>query len=274
MDLNIRLKNGMVLRGVIKSPGSDIKALIIMVHGLGEHIRRYVLWAEWFSSKSIGFLGVDLPGHGKSDGKRGHIRSYNHVYEMIDILLAESKKTFPGVPVFLYGHSLGGGIVINFLIDKAPEIRGAIVSSPWIRLAYEPDRIKIKLASIAKNFIPGLSQPNGLNVDHISNDKEVVKEYINDPLVHDKISVSLVHEAFRAGARALEDAHELKTPMLLIHGSDDKICSPEGSREFASKTKMAELKIWEGGYHELHNEIFKRDVFNFVADWINKKVES
>ena len=115
MDFNIKLSNGQVLSGVIQSPGENAKAVIIMVHGLGEHILRYSYWSDLFRNERIGFAGVDLPGHGRSDGRRGHISSYDLLDEMIDILLDTCKKTFPGIPVFIYGHSLGGAIVLNYL---------------------------------------------------------------------------------------------------------------------------------------------------------------
>jgi alpha-beta hydrolase superfamily lysophospholipase len=125
-----------------------------------------------------------------------------------------------------------------------------------------------------KNILPGLVQPSGLVVEHISHDADVVSRYKADPLVHDKISVSLFHSAMRAAARSLEHAGELNLPLLIIHGSDDQICSPEGSRIFASKTPLAELKIWEGGYHELHNEPFRQEVFAYLMNWINSKIGS
>jgi alpha-beta hydrolase superfamily lysophospholipase len=272
MEYSIKLKNGQVLRGYIASPKQKTRANIIFVHGLGEHIQRYTAWAEQFSKEGIGFTGVDLPGHGRSDGGRGNIRGYELTDEMIEILRESSKNTFPEIPVFLYGHSLGGGIVLDYLLRKNPAIKGAIVTSPWLKLSFEPARSKILLASLMKNILPGMVQPSGLVVDHISHDKEVVEKYKSDPLVHDRISVSLFHSAMSAAANSLAGAGELKVPLLLLHGSDDKISSPEGSRIFASKTSLAELKIWEGGYHELHNEPFKKEVFDFILNWINKKL--
>ncbi|MCX6301468.1 MAG: lysophospholipase [Bacteroidia bacterium] len=272
MEYSIKLKNGQVLRGFIASPKQKTRANIIFVHGLGEHIQRYTAWAEQFSIEGIGFTGVDLPGHGRSDGGRGNIRSYALTDEMIEILSESSKNTFPGIPVFLYGQSLGGGILIDYLLREKPYLKGAIVTSPWLKLSFEPDKSKIRLASIMKNILPGLAQPSGLIVDHISHDREVVEKYAADPLVHDRISLSLFHSAMSSAAHSLAHAGELEVPLLLVHGSDDKICSPEGSRIFASKTSLAELKIWEGGYHELHNEPFKKEVFDFILNWINKKL--
>jgi alpha-beta hydrolase superfamily lysophospholipase len=270
MDFNIELKSGKVLNGVIHSPGEDTRAVIILVHGLGEHVRRYENWAELFKREKIGFAGVDLPGHGNSYGRRGHIKSCKVLDEMLDILVNTSKRTFPGVPVFIYGHSLGGGIVLNYLLRRNPGIKGAIISSPWLRLSFEPEKYKVVLASIMKNIFPGLIQSSGLVTEHLSRDSAVVEKYKNDPLVHGKISVSLFNIAMNAARYSLAHASELKIPVLIIQGSDDHIVSPEGSRKFARKSGSAELKIWEECYHELHNESVRDEVFNYIMTWIRK----
>ena len=274
MEYSIKLKNGQVLRGFIMSPRERIRANIIFVHGVGEHIQRYSAWAELLNKEAVGFTGVDLPGHGRSDGARGNIKSYALTDEMIDILYYSSINTFPEIPVFLYGHSLGGGIVLDYLLRKKPEIKGAIVTSPWLKLSYEPAKSKIVLASILKYILPGLVQPSGLVFDHISHDREVVEMYKADPLVHDRISVGLFHSAMSSAANSLANAGELNVPLLLMHGADDRICSPEGSRLFAAKAPMTELKIWDGGYHELHNETFRLDVFAYLMKWTNTRLGS
>jgi alpha-beta hydrolase superfamily lysophospholipase len=272
MDYNIKLKNGLVLKGMISSPGENTRANIVLVHGLGEHIHRYDTWAGLLNGKGIGFTGVDLPGHGLSAGPRGFIKDYSVTDEMIEILLQSAGSTFPGIPLFIYGHSLGGGIILDYLVRKSPAIKGAIVTSPWLKLSFEPSKFKLAMASVMKSILPGLIQPSGLVVEHISHDPEVVEKYKSDKLVHDKISVSLFNSAMNAGNYALAHASNLKVPLLLMHGSDDQLCSPEGSREFASKAPLAELKIWPGGYHELHNDIFKNEVFEYLMKWINSQL--
>jgi len=272
MDYNIKLQNGQVLKGMINSPGDNIRAIIVFVHGLGEHIHRYNDWSDLLGREGIGFTGVDLPGHGLSGGTRGFIKDYSVTDEMIGILIESAGNTFPGIPVFIYGHSLGGGIVLDYLVRKFPAVKGAIVTSPWLKLTFQPSKFKLAVASIMKSILPGLIQPSGLVVEHISHDPGVVEKYKADKLVHDKISVSLFNSAMNAGNYALAHASELKVPLLLMHGSDDQICSPEGSREFAAKTPMAELKIWPGGYHELHNETFKDEVFVYLMKWINTRL--
>jgi alpha-beta hydrolase superfamily lysophospholipase len=268
MDINIRLSNGQTLRGLINSPGDNVKAGVILVHGLGEHIGRYDQLIKKLATEGIVFTAVDLPGHGKSDGRRGVIRNYSLVHEMINTLSGEFQKTFPEIPLFLYGHSLGGGIVLEYILSEQPSLRGAVVTSPWLRLSFEPDRSKLLLVTIMKSILPTLTQPSGLVVDHISHDKSVVEKYKSDPLNNDRISVSLFHSAVTAARYSLENASSLKIPILLMHGSDDQITSPQGSREFASKTGMAELRIWEGGYHELHNEAFNNEVYTVIIKWL------
>jgi acylglycerol lipase len=273
MDYNIKLKNGLVLKGTISSPGENARAIIVFVHGLGEHIHRYEAWAELLKKEGIGFTGVDLPGHGLSDGARGFIKDYSVTDEMIELLLKSAGSAFPAIPVFIYGHSLGGGIVLDYLVRKFPPVKGAIVTSPWLKLSFEPSKFKLTMASVMKSILPGLIQPSGLVTEHISHDIEVVEKYKADKLVHDKISVSLFNSAMNAGKYALAHASDLKVPLLLMHGSDDKICSPDGSREFAAKSQLAELKIWPGGYHELHNEPFKNEVFAYLMNWINARLK-
>jgi acylglycerol lipase len=271
MDFHIKLNNGQILKGIIKSPGENAKAVIVLVHGLGEHILRYDSWADMFMKEGIAFTGVDLPGHGRSEGRRGNIRNYRVLDEMIGIMLDSCRKTFPGIPIYLYGHSLGGGIVLNYILRVNPKIKGAIVTSPWLRLSFEPSKNQVLMASVLKNLIPGLVQPSGLNISHIAHDDVVVRNYEKDPLVHGKISVSLFDAAMGAAKYSLEHAHDLKIPTLLIHGSDDQITSPRGSIDFAEKSDMVTVKIWDGGYHELHNEPFREDVFRFILSWICRK---
>ena len=272
MEFNIKLSNGQLLRGLIRSPGENIRAVIILIHGLGEHIHRYNPWADLFIQNGIGLTGIDLPGHGRSEGRRGNIRNYKLLSEVIDIMVQSCNRTFPSVPVFIYGHSLGGGIVINYLLHNNPRIKGAIVTSPWLCLSFEPNKLKLFIASLLSYLLPGLTQSSGLIVEHLSRDRTEIEKYKNDPLVHDKISLSLFCGTVEASKYSLKNASDLRIPMLIIHGSEDRICSPEGSREFADKAEMAELKIWDGGYHELHNEPFKDELFDFILAWIDKRL--
>jgi alpha-beta hydrolase superfamily lysophospholipase len=274
MDFNVELKNGQVLKGIIRTPGENPSGIIVLVHGIGEHTGRYSDWAGLFRNQNFAFAGLDLPGHGRSEGRRGKIRNYSVLHEMIEILLRTASRTFPGTPVYIYGHSLGGGIVLDHLIRYKPAVKGAIVTSPWLRLSFEPAKAKLIMAALMSRLSPGLVQSSGLETIYLSHDQTVVDAYKNDPLVHDKISVGLFTGAMKSAEYCLNNASKLKIPTLIIHGSDDMICSPEGSREFCSKTSKAELKIWEGGYHELHNEPFRLEVFDYIMHWIRNHAKN
>lgn len=273
MDFSIRLGSGNLLSGTVRSPGENARAAVVMVHGIGEHIQRYDGWGDLFLKEGVAFMGLDLPGHGRSEGRRGHIKSYKQLDEMISITVENCRKTFPGIPVFIYGHSLGGNVVLSYLLRHKTSLRGAIVTSPWLRLSFEPPKVKVMMARIMNRVLPGLVQPSGLNVSHLSHLQPVVDAYRADPLVHDRISVSLFVAAMEAAAFDMEHASDLPIPTLLIHGSDDQITSPQATREFAEKSNLATFRLWEGGYHELHNEAFREEVFNYIISWMfnNKK---
>lgn len=268
MDFNVELKNKQILKGFIQGPGMDPSGVIVLVHGLGEHAGRYKEWAGKFANEKFALTALDLPGHGRSEGGRGKIRKYSDLYEMINILITTASRTFPGVPVYLYGHSMGGGVVLDYTLKFKPKIKAVISTSPSLKLSFEPPKSKILLAMVAKTIMPNLVQANGLAAEFLSHDKSEVDKYITDPLVHDKISAAYFAGITLSARYALANTDKLHVPALLIHGGEDKICSPEGSREFAAKTNMAHLHIWEEGYHELHNETFREEVFKYIMGWI------
>lgn len=247
------------------------KASVALVHGMGEHIMRYDHWAEKFVNRGYAVTGMDHRGHGRSEGKHGHIHSYESLLQDVEMLIEKSLEFFPDKPVILYGHSLGGNIVLNHALIRK-NISRYIVTSPWLQLSFKPSSIKLALAKTMKRILPGLLQPSGLNIGHISHDPEVVKAYENDPLVHDRISVRMFISAYTRGEWALANAGKLDRSVLLMHGGDDKITSAGASRRFAEKAgKYVELKIWEEMYHELHNEKIKDEVFEYIIDWLKKQ---
>ncbi|MBE9509660.1 MAG: alpha/beta hydrolase [Bacteroidetes bacterium] len=247
------------------------KASVVLVHGMGEHIMRYDHWAEKFVNKGYAVTSMDHRGHGRSEGKRGHIPSYESLLQDVDMLIKKSLEFFPKKPIILYGHSLGGNIVLNHALTRK-NISRYIVTSPWLQLSFKPSSIKLVLAKAMKRILPGLLQPSGLNIGNISHDPEVVKAYENDPLVHDRISVRMFISVYTRGEWALANAGKLDRSVLLMHGGDDKITSSDASRRFAEKAgKNVELKIWEGMYHELHNEKIKDEVFGYIIDWLKKQ---
>jgi alpha-beta hydrolase superfamily lysophospholipase len=254
-------------------PGNETHAVIALVHGMGEHSGRYRRFAEILTTKGISVITFDQRGHGKSEGTKGHITHFNQLLDGVDELLERTRLQFKDKPVFLYGHSMGGNVVLNYALKKPHKVKGMIVSAPWLRLAFEPPVFKVKLARLMRNLYPGFTQGSGLKTEHLSRDKDVVKAYEKDRYVHDRISAACFVNLYEAGLYALQHANELKVPSLLMHGSADKITSFEASDDFAQKARVVcDFKSWEGLYHELHNEPEKEEVLQHVADWINNQL--
>jgi alpha-beta hydrolase superfamily lysophospholipase len=250
------------------------RAVICLVHGMGEHTDRYGHVADFFNAKGFHVLGFDQRGHGRSQGKRGHTPSYEILQESVSILTETASTRYPGLPIFLYGHSMGGNLVLNYAIRKGIGIRAVIASSPYLRLAFDPPKWKTGLASLVKNILPGLQQSTGLDASMLSHDPSVVKAYEEDPLVHDKITPSFFLNVHEAGEWALIHAAQLKVPALVFHGDADKITSAPASEEFVRLSEgKAEIKIFPDLYHETHNEAEKEEVLSFVADWMLRQVQ-
>lgn len=245
------------------------KGIVCLVHGHGEHIERYEHLAKRLNDANYSMIGFDLRGHGQSDGRRGHTPSYNAMMEDIDLFLAEVDEHYAGLPRFLYGHSMGGNLVLNYAMRRNPDLKGVIATGPWLKLAFEPPAIQVGLAKLMQKLFPAFTQSSGLATDALSRDPEVVRAYEEDPYVHDKLSARLFTEIHSAGLWALAHAAEFPLPLLLMHGGADRITSAEASKEFAEKAEgKTLLKIWEGFYHEIHNEPEKEDVFKTLIDWM------
>lgn len=253
-------------------PSELPEKIICLVHGIGEHCRRYDQWATWFTENKIAVVAIDYRGHGQSEGKRGDSVTYDLLLNDIETLLNYTEKKFPDIPRILYGHSLGGNLVINYALKRNPEIVAVIATSPWLKLAFDIPSIKMALAKVVNKIFPLMIQSNGLTLDYLSHDEEIIKGYKNDKLIHNKISVRLFFAAFYSGIWALNNAEKLQIFFLLMHGSNDKITSCKASQEFAEKNKkFTTLKIWDGLFHELHNEFNKKEIFDFIIYWIKQK---
>jgi len=249
------------------------RAAVILVHGHGEHIHRYEHVAQAFTQAGFNLLGFDLRGHGQSAGQRGHTPHYDDLQNDIADFFTQAAQRASGLPLFVYGHSMGGNLVLNHLLRFQPPVRAAIVTGPWLRLAFEPPAAKLALARMMEAISPSFSQSSGLETTALSHDPQVVRAYENDPLVHSKVTTRLFMGMYQAGLWALEHAAELKTPTLLMHGTADRLTSYEASREFAQTAgAKVTLRLWEGLYHEIHNEPQKAEVLQTMLDWLNQNL--
>jgi acylglycerol lipase len=269
-ETNWKSSDGLSIFAQGWGPESEaLKAVVCLVHGIGEHSSRYVHVAEAFGKEGFALFAADLRGHGHSEGPLGHFSSVELVMQEIEILLTNARNRYPGLPLFLYGHSLGAILVLYFGLKNNPDVKGVIATSPGFHNAVEKQPAKVMAAKILGSIIPGLSMASGLDVNAVSRDKKVVQAYINDPLVHDKISVGLGKIIINLNQYCLEHSGEFSLPLLLMHGKSDEIAFPSSSTEFAAPLNgRCKLVLWEGGYHELHNEPEKEEVLKTMTDWM------
>jgi alpha-beta hydrolase superfamily lysophospholipase len=251
-------------------PDKKPKAVVGLVHGIGEHVGRYAHVGEAFTKAGYALVGFDVRGHGKSGGPRGHIPSYDTLMDDIADFLTLVEKRYPKVPRFLYGHSMGGNQVINFGLRRKPKLRGVIATSPWLKLPFEPPVVQATLGKLMNRIAPGFTQGTKLDTASLSRDPEVARAYENDPLVHDKVSARLFVDVHGAGSWALEHAAEFPLPLLLMHGTADRLTSAEASHQFAERGgKNITWRAWDGFYHEIHNEPEKAEVLKVMIGWMN-----
>lgn len=254
-------------------PEQAPRAVICLVHGLGEHVARYENVAAALTAEGFVLFGFDQRGHGRSGGARGHTPAYDQLMDDIAMLLKQASTRYAGLPTFLYGHSMGGNEAINFALRRKPDLKGVIATGPFLRLAFQPPAAQVNLARMMKGIFPGFTQKSGLELAALSRDQKVVDAYVKDPLVHDKITARLFVELFDSGEWALSRAAEFSLPLLLMHGSADRLTSANASREFARQGgKNITLRIWDDWFHEIHNETEQAEVFKVMVDWLDARL--
>lgn len=269
-------KDGLEMYARAWEPEGTTKAVVCFVHGLGEHSGRHAHIGKAFTEAGFALVAFDLRGHGKSGGQRGHFPSIDAAMNDIHEQIRQGSEKFPGLPVFLYGHSLGGLLVLNYATYHKHSLSGVIVTGAGLRSPVLEQKAKIALAKLLGGLLPTMSIPTGLETEALSRDPEVVRTYKKDPLVHEIATLSTtVHIGISAVDRAFAHAAEFPSPLLLMHGAADRLTYPRGSQEFAALVPgNCTLKFWDGLYHEIHNEPEQNEVFAFIIDWMNSQLRN
>ncbi|HMJ38893.1 MAG TPA: lysophospholipase [Verrucomicrobiae bacterium] len=249
-------------------PGS---LALAVVHGLGEHAGRYERLAKGMAQHGMGTYALDLRGHGKSPGARGHVDSWSQWTDDVAAFVSHIESV-AGVEVVPVGHSFGGvALLSTVLARKLPKTRRFVVSSPALKLKMAVAGWKLTFGPIASKIVPRLALANEVDPKTVSRIPEVVEAYRNDPLVHNKISTRLGAEWQEATRDILSRAGEIKTPFLILAGTADALIDPAGSRELHEQAKStSELRMLEGRFHEPFNDIGSDEVFRLIADWLKK----
>lgn len=255
-------------------PDSKPKAIVCLIHGLGEHTGRYAHVGKALNDAGYSLFGFDLRGHGQTGGPRGHFPSLDAVMQDIHQFVEFQKQNNPGVPVFLYGHSLGGILVLAYAIQYGEGLKGVIASAPGMHNAIQEQKLQLMMVKLLGTLVPKLILPSGLEVAGLSRDPKVAEVYTHDPLVHDRMSVALGVTGLAAIDLCFARAKEFKPPLLILHGTADRLAYTSGSEKFAKlageTNKDVTLKLWEGLYHELHNEPEQAEVFKVMIEWLDK----
>lgn len=255
-------------------PDGDPQAVILLVHGLGEHSGRYEHVARFCTARGFAVHAIDHYGHGKSDGQRGYVERFSVYLDGVAALLHEVQAEHPRRPLFLLGHSMGGLIGAASLFEHQAAFRGCVLSGP----AFKSDQAPPALVMAFVRFLSVLAPTAPLiqlDATGISRDPRMVEAYVADPLVHHgKLSARLITELSKAMAATLGRAADIQLPIFLMHGEKDVLASPAGSIEMHEHVSSADkaIKIYPGLYHEIFNEPEQHQVLADMSGWLEARI--
>jgi len=255
------------------------EACVVVVHGIGDHSGRFQWFAQQLAQQGFAVLAADWRGNGLSDGIKGDVPSFEKLETDLAQTLKQAGSFFSG-PTFLYGQSFGGLLVIRYVIRMwqndscdLQKVRGIVASSPALGIASKAPAWKLAIAKTLGKLNPRIRLATGIRTRQLTRDQEAQTEFNKDTLRHRKISARTFFGMLEAGDWSIEHASELKTPLLLMHGSDDTVTDHRRSIQFASHNEFANCKIWRGMRHELHHEIDKAEVIRFGVHWMKQQYE-
>ncbi|MBK8987015.1 MAG: alpha/beta hydrolase [Chloroflexi bacterium] len=254
-------------------PDGPTQAVVIIVHGHGEHSGRYKNVVTHLVPQGFALYGLDHRGHGRSPGQRGYVNNMADFRGDVGALVQLTAASHPGLPRFIYGHSLGGLIGLDYIMRQPEGLRGAIISAPAVG-SVGVAAILLQVSRVLSRVWPTFGLETGLDVNAISRDPEEVKAYQRDPLVHGKGTARLATEVMDTATWCQGNAHTLRLPLLLIHGTADAITSPADSRRFFDNAASPDKTYiaYDGGYHESHNDIHHQQVVADLSAWLLERV--
>jgi acylglycerol lipase len=255
-------------------PEGKVKAVILVVHGLGEHCGRYMNVVNHFVPLGYAVYGLDHIGHGKSEGRREFVERFEDFTDTLTIYYKMVKEWQRNEPIFLLGHSMGGLIASYYLLDRQANFKGAVISAPSIKVSDNISRATIIMGKILSVLAPKMGLL-ALDTNAISRDPQVVTAYVNDPLVfHGKTPARLAAELLKAMQRITAEVDKITLPFIALQGGQDKLVDPAGAQMLygRSGSKDKTLKVYEGLYHEVFNEPERGRVLKDVETWLEAHV--
>jgi alpha-beta hydrolase superfamily lysophospholipase len=255
-------------------PEGNVKAILLIVHGVGEYCGRYTNVVNHFVPLGYAVYGLDHIGHGKSGGQREVIKRFEDFTEPLALYYQMVKEWQPGKPIFIYGHSLGALITLFYLLDHQADFKGAIISAPPVKIPENISPMTVNLGKILATVAPRTGIL-GLDTSSLSHDLGVVTAYNTDPQVfHGKITACISAGMLRAMLRVNEEAAKISLPLFILQGSADRIVDPTGAKLVYDKvgSKDKTVKIYDNLYHEVHNEPERLMMFTDLEAWLTPRV--
>jgi alpha-beta hydrolase superfamily lysophospholipase len=254
---------------------ANARAALVIVHGFGEHSGRYAEFGERMAGYGISTFAMDVRGHGLSEGRRGHVSSFDVFLQELDRFRREVEGLADfRIPLFLLGHSFGGLIALRYQEEYNTRFDGAIISAPWLATAVHVPRWKVNAAQSLSRLLPALPFRAGIRAEHLSHDPDIVEAYRADPLVHDRITPRLFTELSTAMGLALQRSDRIQEPLLFMVAGEDRLVDTERSLTFARSITAADItiRVYPGYYHEILNEVDRAVIHREIRDWIAARV--
>ena len=251
------------------------RALMVFVHGLGEHCGRYGSFVRYFTDRGFVLALYDQRGHGKSSGPRVDGRSLDLFLDDLSDFAGVAAAHFPNISLhYLAGHSFGGQVVLNFAGLRPHFFAGVIACSPNLGVALPLPTWKKKMADWLLQKKPSFRLGGMIHPHWLSHDLRVVRAYAKDPLVSRFVTVQLGQAILKNLEQTTALAQKIKNPLLLVHGTADRVCHPQATARFYEEVPFQdkEIRLYEGLYHELLNESTKEQVFGDIAQWLEKRL--
>lgn len=253
-------------------PAQEAKASIAIVHGVGEHSDRYTNLIPYLVERGYALFSYDQRGHGRSPGKLGHIEGWHEYREDLHLFIQQAREQFDGLPFFLFGHSMGGLVALDYALHYQAELSGLIVSSP--SLALQGERLLSIVANSLNRIVPRAAFTSTVNAASISRIPETVKAYVDDPLTHAKVTPRWLSQLIQTSRSVHERAPELTLPLLMTHGTADKIVPIDGTQRFFANVRSADkdLITYKDAYHEPHNDLIHEEAARNIGDWVDARI--
>jgi lysophospholipase len=255
------------------TPQGDPKAVVVIVHGIGEHGARYTHVAQAMNAAGYVVVAPDHRGHGNSDGERAHFDSFDLPVRDLHQLIQSLETQYRQLPVFMYGHSMGSGIALLYTLEYQRELKGLILSGTVVSLEDGQNPVVLAIGGLVGRFFPKSRIVPQLPSSTLSTDPAVVRDYDADPLNdHGKVRIGMAHKMIQLGRDVRSRAHMLTLPLLILHGEDDKLTPISGSRAIYESASSPDktLKTYPGLRHELVNEVGREEIIALMVSWLDK----